>query len=70
VAMSCRQDCVDALWAVPWFDATHMVRPKEMMFFHTYCPGCLSYYRGFLMSATGVSHGPGLERGHNGFTNI
>ena len=58
-----------------WQDFTfymgiHMLRPDEVMFSHGYCPGCLSYYRDFLASQQGASHGSGMERGHDGFTNV
>ena len=43
--------------------ARHMLRPEEVMFSHTYCPGCLSAYKDFLTSQKGVSHGPGMEKG-------
>ncbi len=44
--------------------AKYMLKPREVMFSHTYCPGCLSYYRDFLASPQGAIHRPGMERGH------
>lgn len=32
----------------------HMLRPEEIMFSHTYCPGCLSNQMNFLASPTTV----------------
>jgi len=32
----------------------HPLKPKEMMFSHTYCPACLSYYRSFLSLPAGA----------------
>ena len=52
------------------YNARHMFRPEEMMFSHTYCPGRLSHHKDFLTSPKGVSHGLGMERGHDGFTNV
>ena len=43
--------------------ASHMLRPEEVMFSHTYCPACLSVYRDFLKFPKGASQGPGIERG-------
>lgn len=34
--------------------AEHMLKPEEVIFSHTYCPGCLSYYKEFLGSSLAV----------------
>ncbi len=46
--------------------ATNMLRPAEVMFSHTYCPGCLSYYRNFLASSAGAINRNETEGGHDG----
>lgn len=45
-----------------FYMGTHMLRPEEVMFSHTYCPGCLSHYRDFLTSPKGATKGPGIEK--------
>jgi hypothetical protein len=73
VAMCCfcekvRDDTGTEPGGGPWqafkfYIARHMLRPEEVMFSHTYCPGCLSVYRDFLTSPKGASHGPEMEKG-------
>ena len=36
--------------------AIYMPRPEEVMFSHTYCPACLSYYREFLGVPAGATN--------------
>lgn len=42
--------------------ASHVLRREEVMLSHTYCPGCLSYYRDFLTSPKGATYGLGMEK--------
>ncbi len=50
------QDC-------KFYMARHMFRPEEVMFSHTYCPGCLSNYKDFLTPSKGANQGPGMKKG-------
>ena len=45
-----------------FYMARHMLRPEEVMFSHTYCPGCLSDYRGFLTSPKRATKGLEMEK--------
>jgi hypothetical protein len=36
--------------------AKYRLRPADIRFTHTYCPGCLTYYRAFLVSPQPTSH--------------
>jgi hypothetical protein len=36
--------------------AIYRLRPEDVMFSHTYCPACLSYYRSFLSLPAGATH--------------
>ncbi len=46
--------------------AKYMLRPADVQFSHTYCPGCLSYYRNFLGSSAGARNRNEAEGGHDG----
>jgi hypothetical protein len=49
-----------------FYMAIYMLRPEEVMFSHTYCPECLSYYRDFLSSPAGATNRNETEGGHDG----
>lgn len=42
---------------------TYRLRPDEVMFSHTYCPACLSYYRSFLSVPAGAVNRTQTEGG-------
>ena len=46
--------------------AAYRLRPEEVMFSHTYCPECLSYYRNFMASSAGATNLNEPEGGHDG----
>jgi hypothetical protein len=55
----------------PWQDfklymAIHRLRPADVRVSHTYCPGCLSYYRNFLASSETAIDRNEAEGGHDG----
>lgn len=43
--------------------ARYVLKPDQVMFSHTYCPTCLSYYRAFLGGAAGVTERSETEGG-------
>ncbi len=46
--------------------ATHRLRPADVRVSHTYCPGCLAYYRNFLASSENAINRNETEGGHDG----
>lgn len=49
-----------------FYMATHMLRPADVRVAHTYCPGCLAYYRNFLASSKAAINRNETEGGHDG----
>lgn len=62
----------EGLWQhFTFYMARYLLRPEEVMFSYTYCPGCLLDYRNSLMPLEEARHRPRMERAwHDGFTNV
>lgn len=47
----------EGVWQdVTLYTARYVLKPEEVMFSHTYCPSCLSYYRSFLGVSAGATN--------------